>query len=265
MTKVEKATRWMENLARDDRHGYDQEYRWGERGDYDCSAAIITAFEEAGIPVHSKYGATYTGNMKPAFINAGFKNVTKDVSLWTGVGLMRGDVLLNEGEHTAIYLGNGKEAEAAINEFGGITGGQPGDQTGKEVLIRSFYNFPWGAVLRYPEKYEIAVDGWFGQDTAFKAQAVFHTPQDGRISNQSNSMAKYLTHCLPTAWEFVKPEKVKNGSTLVKAIQQKVGAEPDGVFGMKTCKAMQKWLGVDVDGWFGDQSVRAFQIWLNEQ
>lgn len=265
MTKVESATRWMENLARDNRHGYDQEYRWGERGDYDCSAAIITAYEQAGIPVKSK-GATYTGNMKRTFLACGFEDVTKNVNRNTGAGLMRGDVLLNQGNHTAIYCGDMKEAEASINEFGGVTGGQPGDQTGYEVLIRSYYNYPWDSVLRYPEKYEIVVDGWFGQDTAFKAQAVFHTPQDGRISGQSSSMARYLTHCLPTAWEFVKPEKVKNGSTLVKAIQQKIGGiECDGVFGMKTCKALQRFLSVEDDGWFGDESVRAFQTWLNKQ
>ena len=266
MGKVETATKWMENLARDDSHGYDQQYRWGERGDYDCSAAIITAFEKAGIPVKSKYGATYTGNMKRAFLNAGFENVTKDVNRSTGAGLMRGDVLLNEGNHTAIYLGGLKEAEASINEFGGITGGQPGDQTGKEVWIRSYYNYPWDVILRYPEKLIIIEDGWWGCDTSFKAEAVFHTPQDGIISGQSSSMQKYLTHCLMPSWKFIKPESVKNGSTLVKAIQKRIGGiEADGVFGMKTCKRLQAFLGVEVDGWFGDKSVRAFQKWLNEQ
>lgn len=262
MTKVESATRWMENLARDDSHGYDQDYRWGERGDYDCSAAVITAFQQAGVPVKSN-GATYTGNMKRVFLATGFIDVTKAVNRSTGAGLMRGDVLLNQGNHTAVYLGGGKEAEASINEFGGITGGQPGDQTGYEVLIRSYYNYPWDTILRYPE--DIDVDGWWAQDTTFKTCAVLGITPTAYIKNQSRSIGKYLTHCLPASWEFVKPESVKAGSPVVKAIQHLIGVEEDGVFGMITCKALQRFLGVEPDGWFGDKSVRAWQRWLNAQ
>ena len=48
MTKTEKATRWMEATARDNSHGYDQAYRWNEKGDYDCSSAVYTAWVNAG-------------------------------------------------------------------------------------------------------------------------------------------------------------------------------------------------------------------------
>ena len=48
-----------------------------------------------------------------------------------------------------MYCGNGKEVEASINEKGKATGGKPGDQTGKEFLIRSYRNYPWNRVLRY--------------------------------------------------------------------------------------------------------------------
>ena len=44
------------------KHGYDQDDRWGLYGDYDCSSAVITAWESAGVPVKT-HGATYTGNM----------------------------------------------------------------------------------------------------------------------------------------------------------------------------------------------------------
>ena len=44
----------------------------------------------------------------------------------------------------------GKEVEASINEKGLTAhGGKPGDQTGKEFLIRSYRNYPWNCVLRY--------------------------------------------------------------------------------------------------------------------
>lgn len=150
MTKTEAATQWMEQTAKDDRHGYDQKYRWGERGDYDCSSSVITAWQNSGVPVKTK-GATYTGNMYDVFRKCGFQDVTKTVNLRTGAGLKRGDVLLNRQHHVAMYCGNGKEVEASINEKGKAVGGVPGDQTGKEFLIRSYRNYPWTDVLRYKE------------------------------------------------------------------------------------------------------------------
>ena len=148
MTKTEKAIKQMEDWAKDDSHGYDQDYRWGEKGDYDCSSAVIQAWENAGVKVKSG-GATYTGDMKNVFLRNGFKDITASVDKETGAGLLRGDVLLNEAKHVAMYCGNGKEVEASINEKGTAHGGQPGDQTGKEFLIRSYRNYPWNCILRY--------------------------------------------------------------------------------------------------------------------
>lgn len=142
------AITWMETTARNPKHGYDQRYRWGERGDYDCSSAVITAWEQSGIKV-KEAGATYTGNMYPAFIKCGFKDVTNSINLANGKGLRRGDVLLNVKHHTAMYCGNNNIVQASINEKGNTTGGIPGDQTGREFWIRSYYNYPWNYVLRY--------------------------------------------------------------------------------------------------------------------
>ena len=52
--QIERAVKIMEMWADDATHGYDQQYRWGERGDYDCSSAVISAWELAGIPVKTK-------------------------------------------------------------------------------------------------------------------------------------------------------------------------------------------------------------------
>lgn len=65
--------------------------------------------------------------------------------------LKRGDILLNEKHHTAIYVGDGNIVHASLNEKGGIYGGQSGDQTGKEICVRSYYDRPWDLVLRYPD------------------------------------------------------------------------------------------------------------------
>lgn len=150
---IDKAITWMEETAKDDRHGYCQDHRWGEDGDYDCSSAVYTAWQSAGVPVKTyslkKYGEAYTGVMLRAFTANGFTDVTAKVNRSTGAGLVRGDVLLNAALHTAMYCGNGMEVEASINEKGTAHGGKPGDQTGKEFLIRSYRNYPWTNVLRY--------------------------------------------------------------------------------------------------------------------
>ena len=156
MSKTENAVTWMINTASNNKHGYDQKYRWGEKGDYDCSSAVITAWESAGVPVKTN-GASYTGNMYSVFKRCGFSDVTNSVNRSNGSGLKRGDVLLSRSKHTAMFIGNGKLVEASMNEKGKIIGGTPGDQTGKEFWIHSYYNLPWEYVLRFNENNEETV------------------------------------------------------------------------------------------------------------
>lgn len=146
VSKIENAVTMAETIALDDTHGYDQVDRWGNPN-YDCSGLVINCLENAGIPAKQK-GATYTGNMPEVLPNIGFKNVIASVNLSTGSGMKRGDVLLGNG-HTAFYCGNGKLVHASINEKGTVTGGKSGDQTGREICIRSYYNKPWIHVYRY--------------------------------------------------------------------------------------------------------------------
>lgn len=153
MTKVEKAVDYMKKIAADPKHGYSQVNRWGNPGtwsDYDCSSLVISAYQAAGVPVKDK-GATYTGNMYSVFLQCGFKDVTNKVNLATGSGLIAGDVLLNHADHTAMMISSSQLAQASIDENGGISGGKVGDQTGYEIHTRSYYNYPWNCVLRYPE------------------------------------------------------------------------------------------------------------------
>jgi len=153
MTKVEKAVQYMKDIAKDNKHGYSQVNRWGSPNtwsDYDCSSLVISAYQAAGIPVKDK-GATYTGNMYKVFTACGFKDVTKDINLATGKGLIAGDVLLNHADHTAMMISSKQLAQASIDENGGISGGKVGDQTGYEIHTRGYYSYPWNAVLRYPE------------------------------------------------------------------------------------------------------------------
>lgn len=42
-------------------------------------------------------------------------------------------------------------SNSGSNENGKVYGGKPGDQTGREWQIRTWYNRPWNCVLRYPD------------------------------------------------------------------------------------------------------------------
>lgn len=234
----EMAAAFLEALARDDSHGYDQQFRWGERGDYDCSSAVITAWQAAGVPVKGR-GASYTGNMRGAFLRCGFQDVTAQINLGTGAGLVRGDVLLNLRHHTALSCGNGMEVEASINEHGGVTGGQPGDQSGREFLIRPYRNYPWDCVLRYMG--------------------------DGGTAEESGADQKTTA---PAALCMAKIPEVRRGdagaaaAACQAALRQK-GCDPgeiDGDMGARSEAALRRFQaaqGLDADGICGAQTWTA--------
>lgn len=140
-------------IAEDPAHGYDQEHRWGP--DYDCSSFVITCYKRAGADVN---GATTTVNMRQRmctppgqFTAIPFADLRQ---------LRLGDILLNTQNHTCLYIGEQKVVEASINENGETTGGQTGDQTGAEILVRPEYIYPaggWNYILRYTGPGEIPI------------------------------------------------------------------------------------------------------------
>lgn len=148
MSIPDLAATFCENIARDDSHGYDQIRRNGP--DYDCSSLIITAYQAAGVPLT----CTYTGNMRRDMLSHGFIEIAPSQTL------KRGDVLLNEARHTAMYIGNGQIVQASINEKGSTTGGTTGDQTGREIAISNYYvpSYGWDCILRYEGEEPVTAD-----------------------------------------------------------------------------------------------------------
>jgi len=142
---VNACTKW--NL------GYDQSNRLDFRdgGETDCSALVIICAEKTGLlpgnDIKAGKGATFTGNMAAAFAARGWQVHRPALP---ASQLRPGDVLLNDADHTAIYIGNGQLAQASIDEHGNAAGGASGNQSGRETNVMAYYNFPWTATLRHP-------------------------------------------------------------------------------------------------------------------
>ena len=183
MSKVEKAVSFMEGIARDDSHGYSQINRWGP--DYDCSSLVITAFDQAGFPVKS-YGASYTGNMRQAFLRAGFEDITSKVNVYNANGMKRGDILLNTTYHTAVYCGNGKMVHASRDEAFGVQGRLKGDQDQKEICIAPYANYHrgWNCVMRFNEVAE----------TPTPAQPQYKVEQNEFVFNGNKVVMNRILH-----------------------------------------------------------------------
>lgn len=150
-TVIENAVSWALAIANDNSHGYSQlsNRRWGNP-DYDCSSFVITAFKNAGCNVGA---ATYTGNMRSVFVNAGFTWIPKSqINLSNSSQLQRGDILLNEKNHTEIYIGNNQRVGAHTGTYDIYDRNAPGDNNGKEISIYNYSNSSnWDGVLRYNE------------------------------------------------------------------------------------------------------------------
>jgi len=222
MTIPEKAAAWAVEVAKDNSHGYDQGNRWGP--DYDCSSLVISAYEAAGVPV-KKAGASYTGNMRPAFRKCGFREVSG--------ALKAGDVLLNEENHAALYIGGGQIVQASHNEKGAVTGGQSGDQTGGEIAVRGYYSYPWDVVLRY--------EGG-GEPLAQKKLYDVKLPmlQRGDTGSAVLSVQLLLIHkwAISCGIDGADGEYGPATESAVRAFQRHKGLEEDGVAGPLTLAAL---------------------------
>lgn len=193
MTIAEKAVQWAVNVANENKSGYDQAHRWGSP-DYDCSSFVISAYRAAGVPIDINV-VSYTGNMN-RMVNYGFKKL----GLQEAKPYRPGDIFVNTVHHTVMYIGNDKIVQASINEKGTATGGSPGDQTGNEINIRSFYmpSYGWNYVLRYQE--EKMSYSEFKKDMAQwqEEQAEKGVPQDKESWQYK-------------AWEFVTMAGISDG------------------------------------------------------
>lgn len=106
-------------------------------------------------------------------------------------------------------------SNCSIDERGKISGGKPGDNNGKEWLVRSWYNYPWNCVLR-----------------ANNAEAAALMADMAKAAAQNNNIG-YNQYKRTTFWTELekanyKPENIKTAcdadcSAAVAAIAKAVG------------------------------------------
>jgi len=252
----------------------------------------------------------WTGNERELLKECGYVQVNFR-------NLKRGDILWKTG-HTEMYLGNGLQGGARIDENGGTHGYTQGDQTGNEIgrsaFDQSYWN--WESAWRYfgtrtvggiPVEEAMAqvmdhlidhnahgysqdnrdgggteritlswegepmpkpmldVDGWLGHDTIWGWQEAMHTPLDGEIWGQWLPNTKYYPAITcKVLYDY------GSGSSLISAVQKRLGITPDGVIGYifvgKLQERLKKWgydIG-DVDNLLGRKTGRGIQQSIND-
>lgn len=234
--------------------GYDQGNRWDIRygGECDCSSLIYWVLWEAGYgskPANPWNHTLYTGTLQKDLLSMGFTKVPNNGKPQPG------DILLNDTHHVAMCTGNGILSQASIDENGRARGGAAGDQNGRETNTKNYYNYPWNAYYRPPadgssvpsnpvSSGKLEEDGLWGNATTLRLQQYLGTPADGVIDGQDSSLDRVNRGgLLSSTWK-----KGTGGSTMVRALQRKIGVDDDGYFGPDSCRNLQRYLGTPVDG-----------------
>lgn len=141
MLDINKAVTWIRSIAEDNSHGYSQYNRYGTP-DYDCSSLVTAALRVAGANI-PKNLTTY--NMKKYLESIGYTSIPISDKREAG------DIFLSVNHHVVMCVSRLNIVHASIDESGSIKGRIPGDQTGKEICMRSFYNpsYGWDYHFRY--------------------------------------------------------------------------------------------------------------------
>ncbi len=149
----------------------------------------------------------------------------------------------------------GNDAEKAVEKFQIDNGLSVDGVYGKNTKAK--------LVAKYKK---VKLDGIWGYGVTVSLQTIFKTVIDGEISRQPHSNKKYLVACHTSTWNFTN--NYKNGSVVLKQLQIKINANPDGLFGENSIIALQNWLNKNgyacgkTDGYLGAKTVIALQKWI---
>ena len=200
-----------------------------------------------------------TGN-KVAILLMGSRNAGSKGVHWTGSGhFVAVTGYKEEGGKHWVYVKDSASTSALRNGWityeGNIRGACLKCWSGK--LNGKVADTPSTPTVEATPDGKLTIDGVGGTSTVKAMQRFFGTTQDGVITGQNQSCAKYYP-----ALKSVKYGK--GGSTCVKHLQKWLSITEDGVWGKGTSTALQKKLKVHEDGIFGVDSMKAWQKFLNE-
>lgn len=176
----------------------------------------------------------------------GFVDVTMQVGLSSGYGIQAGDVLLNYSAHTCLAIGGGRVANCRTDE------GHPqsGDQSGNEIRLQNYWNFPWNCVLRYKGKEQSSTD---------QVKPSELKPASGNVSSEKGNSVNLEDH----SWKPSTLTMSNAYSADCVVLQALLNAHhfacgsADGFFGAHTqaaVNAAQRYYKLTVDGICGPET-----------
>lgn len=130
------------------------------------------------------------------------------------------------------------------------------------LALKRQYTIPERFFATWKSKKEkLDVDGWAGPKTVRRLQEIFGTPVDGVISDQYIMYRDDNPGLVAVEWV----REPQYGSALVRALQEMVAADIDGVIGPDTIRRLQAYFGTPMDGCISGPSalIMAVQNWAN--
>lgn len=200
-----------EKAANNNNIGYDQGERWTywdnlKKVNYDpaaiktpcesdCSAGVLSNVKAAGYQLNNAALKNvnqngYTGNMKDILKAAGATILTASKYLTSDKYLLRGDILLYEGHHTATNLTNGS-LSGASNTSSSTSKPSSGSSKSSNVLNgQKWINSNYGTLIKKYHGVLLNADGQYGSKSRAAALCVWKdlvNRKYGKILNRSNT------------------------------------------------------------------------------
>lgn len=146
---------------------------------------------------------------------------------------------------------------------GNTSSGMAGSQSAGNGVWRRRRNSDIAAIIRpnykgvtgnFAQNIDADDAWWWGTAFTKKLQAYLGTPVDGIISDQAAGNKKYYPSAAQ-GWDW--RQNPTEGSLMAKALQTRIGTDPDGFLGYNDAGALQRKLGVDVDHYVGSKTAKA--------
>ena len=213
-------------------------YVWGATGPdaFDCSGLVQWSLARLGISFprvsEAQYNACQPISLEQAWVTPG-------AILW-----FEGHIGISCGDNSTSF--EARDESVPVGYFNT----DPGWTNGGLVPGIDYGRDPGGG--------SVAVDGYWGTTTTRRLQEVLGTPVDGIVSSQAVSW-QAKNPGLTSGWDWISDSQA-TGSTVIKALQQRLGVGADGLIGTNTIKALQGYCGTPQDGYFSEGSACIMEL-----